>query len=1086
MRRFLFILLACCVTSLHSRAQGLNVSGKVLDEKNQPLPGANIKIEGTTIGTIADAKGEFSVNLPKAGSRLVVSYVGYITQEIDPSGNKNLVISLSPNQGNLNEVVVVAYGTQKKATITGAIGTVAAADIRENVNDNTLNNITGRTPGVRISQLSSQPGIYSGAQSAQSTIDIRGFASYQSDGVTPIQSGGPLFVIDGIPTTDASQFSRLDPNEIESFSVLKDGTAAIYGVEAANGVILVTTRKGVAGRVKIDYSGNYGIQYITKYPVLSSAAQYAQLYDELQEDGLLSNNSDPSAPTYTAQQIQQYANGTLPSANWSKVLFKQSSQQLDQHVTISGGSERIQSFTSIGYFQQGGQIASGIDNDKKYNLRQNVNATIVKGLTANVNLGFNDVNYYAPAASLWSSLIKAADGGIPPIEPVYANGNPNYLQQFPSDVTQDANIAGLISKDLGGYTNNNSRNFTGIFSLNYQIPGVNGLSAKGQFGYTNNYNENYSFSKAFNEYTYTSGVYQPTQFNGPSNLNESFNQNINDNLQLSLNYENHFGKHHVTLLALYEQNYSAGDYISGSGNYLVDLIPTLNTVQGNTVAVGGTNTAQAQDSYVGRLDYDYANKYIFEAAFREEGSSLFGPGHQWGFFPTVSGAYVISQEQFMKNAKWIDNLKIRASYGRQGDDSPAQGSVNFPLWQTGYVYPAGGSVYAGGGSNIGTVFGNGGITKGISWQSYADPDLTWYSSSQTDIGIDASFWNGKLTFTGDVFRRNRTGLLATSLTALPSTFGASVPATNINSDRTQGWEVEFGHTSHIGQVTLHVTANAGFTRTELIHWEETSASNPYDNYRNKYTNRYTDQIWGYVVTGQFQNYQQMYTAPIQDGAGNRTLLPGDYEYADLNGDGIIDQRDQKVLATGGNRPLVYFGSTIHLSWKTFDLSFLLQGATDYHISYQDELGRPFYGGANPLEMYNDRWHLSNVFDPTGSTWVPGKYPAMGERQNYKDIGFQTISSGAGTNVYVINGNTYNIYDATYVRLKQLQLSYALPARWYSKAGISKISVVATGYNLFTWTKSGLKNFDPEYSDQNLYGYNYPITGNFNLGVHVTF
>ncbi len=285
--------------------------------------------------------------------------------------------------------------------------------------------------------------------------------------------------------------------------------------------------------------------------------------------------------------------------------------------------------------------------------------------------------------------------------------------------------------------------------------------------------------------------------------------------------------------------------------------------------------------------------------------------------------------------------------------------------------------------------------------------------------METSFWHGELTFEADVFRRNRNGLLATPLVAIPTTFGAGIPAQNINSDRTQGWEVTFGHTSKIGDVTLHVSANAGFSRTQELHWEETPATSPYDNYRNKYTNRYTDQIWGYVVTGQFQNFAQIYSSPIQDGAGNRTLLPGDLKYADLNGDGVINANDQKVIANGGNRPLVYFGTTIDVSWKQFSLSMLIQGATDYHVAYQDQLGQPFFNNADPLSMYTDRWHLSDVFDPN-SAWVPGKYPAMGARTNTLGYAFQAISSGAGTTQYVIDGNTYNVFDATYARLKQVR------------------------------------------------------------------
>lgn len=1085
----LFFMLACFV-SFCLQAQNFTVKGRVLDKNGQALAGANIKAKGTTTGIAANNDGSFTIQLPNARTRLVVSYTGYVSQEIDVKGNNDLTIVLSTNLGSLDEVVVVAYGTQKKSNIAGAVGTVAPSEIRANVVDNTLNAITGRTPGVQISQLSSQPGMYSGTQSASSSIVIRGFAQYQGDGITPsLLNGGPLFVIDGVPTTDASQFARLDPNEIESFSVIKDGTGAIYGVRAANGVIVVTTRHGLQGRVRVNYTGNWGLQVITRYPKLSSASQYALLFNERQQNGYISSRADPSALTYTNDQIEQWAKGTLPSADWPRVLFKPRASQQQHNITISGGSDRIQSFTDISYYQQGGVMASGIDGDKKYNLRQVIDATIVKGLTANLNLGFNDVDYYTAntsTATLWSSLIKAAVGGIPPTLPVYANNNPNYLYQFPTTVTQNANIAGLIDRNIAGYNNNNSRVFTANTSLTYAIPAVQGLSAKGFFAYRNTYNENYNFSKAFNQYTFTNGVYIPTLRNSPSSLNESFNQGITNDLQLSLNYEKTIGNHHITGLALYEQLYNASDNINAAVQYAVDVIPTLNAGNPSTATNGGSYSRSAQNSYVGRFTYAYADKYIVDAGFRYDGSSLFGPGHQWGLFPYGSAAWKISKESFlMENAKWIDNLKLRASYGRAGDDAAASGSTSFPLYQTGYSYPAGGNVYASGGSTIGTVFGSGGITKGVNWTSVADPDLTWYISEQTDFGIEASFWNGKLTFEGDVFRRNRSGLLATPLVALPTTFGAGIPAQNINSDRTQGWEFIVGHTSKVGDITLHVQANAGFSRTKLMHWEETLATNPYNRYRTKYTDRYVDQIWGYTVLGQFQNFDEIHTSPTQDGVSNRTLLPGDYKYADLNGDGVINGYDQKVIASGGNRPQIYFGSTFNVSWKSFDLSFLVQGATRYHISYQDQMGRPFFNAANPLSMYNDRWHLANVNEPT-SAWIPGKYPAMGERTNYMGIGFQTIGSGAGTNQYVINGNTANVYDGTYVRLKQLQLQYSLPTRWYNRLGVSKASVIFTGYNLLTWTKTGLKDFDPEYTDTNLYGYNYPINANFNFGFRLTF
>jgi len=1094
MKKLLHLLLILTVP-LCTLAQQKTVTGRVTDSLDAPLRGVTIQTIGNngkqqSIGVTKES-GEYSVTIPANVDRLVFSFTGMQpkTEAINGRAVINVSLTISQSLSQMSEVVVVGYGTQKRVNLSGAVGTVSAADIRKNVNDNTINNVVGRTPGVRVTQLSSQPGMYSGTQSASSSIDIRGFASYQSDGITPTQRGGPLFVIDGIPTTDASQFARLDANEIESFSVLKDATAAIYGMKASNGVIVVTTRHGAKGRIKVDYAGNIGVNVITKYPKLADAAGYALLWDENQINGMLSGRSNPITPTYSAQQIQQYADGTLPNVDWIGQLFKNSSTQNQHNLTITGGSDRIQSFTTLSYFQQGGVMASGIDGDRKYNLRQVVDATVAKGLTANLNLGFNNV-YYTTAntstATLWSSLVKAATGGIPPIMPVYANNDPKYYYQFPSTVTQNANIAALINKKLAGYNSNNSRMYNASFTLNYQLPFLKGLSAKGFYAYQNSTAENYNYAKSFNLYTFTNNAFVPTIRNAPSTLSESYNSGVINDLQVSLNYDKVVGKHHLNLLGLYEQTYYLNHNINAGIQYTVDLIPTLSAGNGITATNGGTKTANANNSYVGKLTYEYNNRYILDAGFREQGSSLFGPGNQWGFFPYGSAAWRISEEDFIKDhADWIDNLKVRGSYGLTGDDAPASGSTSFPLWQTGYSYPATGSIFANGNSNIGTVFGNGGITKGVNWTSVAAADLSWYTSKQLDIGIEASFWDGKLTFEGDIFRRTRDGLLGTPLVAVPTTFGANIPAQNINSDQTQGWEVQFGHTSNWGQTRIHISANAGYSRTKLLHWEETTPTGPYDVYRNKYTNRFVDQIWGYTITGQFQSFDEIYSAPIQDGTGNRTLLPGDYRYKDLNGDNIINGYDQKVIAIGGNRPLVYFGSSFDITWKGLSVSLLLQGATAYHISYQDQMGRPFFNNADPLTMYLDRWHLANVFDPT-SAWVPGKYPAMGQRSNYMGIGFQTINSGAGTSQYVINGNTENVYDATYIRLKQMQISYTLPRAWYTRLNLSSVGVVATGYNLLTWTKTGLKNFDPEFSNQNLYGYNYPITANFNFGIRVTF
>jgi TonB-linked SusC/RagA family outer membrane protein len=1085
MKRFLFILLACCV-SVHLYAQNFTVTGKVLDENGQPLIGATILIAKTTTSTTTDVNGSFTLMLPNGQARLNVTYVGYVAQEVAVNGAKTLTIKMQPTTRDLNEVVVVAYGTQKRTSLTGSVSTISASEIRKNTVSDLTNTITGRAPGVRITQLSSQPGKF------ESSIDIRGFASYQNDGINQnATAGSPLFVIDGVPRSQAD-FSRLDPNEIESFSVLKDATAAIYGLQAANGVVLVTTRKGAIGAVKVEYSGQVGITRRAKIPQLSNAAEYTEMFDEQQYNGFVSNRSDPFTPMYSRQQIADYASGKLPSTDWTATIFKKQNIQSQHNLTITGGSEKIQFFTSGGYFREGGFLNSDIEKSQKYNFRQNITATIFTGLTLNANIGFNGVVYTAPNTS--SGNIAALAGRttwrVSPTLTPYSNNDPKYLTRFDTNVSSQQNLLAALDRSIGGYDDNNSRRFTSVFNVNYQIPMVKGLSARAAFAYDNNYSLDQTFNRAFNLYTYTNGIQVPTLNNAPSGFQERFDESIKNDLQLGLNYNRSFGKHNVSALALYETVYNANDFTQTFIQYAVDVIQTNNAGVLSTSQVTGNKGANANRSYVGKINYDYGGKYLAEFGFREQGSSYFSPQSRWGFFPYGSVGYRISEEPFMKGiSKWLDNLKLRASYGKLGDDVAA--ANGFPSFLTGYNYPATGSTLApgAGGSTIGSVFGGTGITKGVGFISVV-PNLTWYVSKTTDIGLESSFLKGLITLEAEVFRRDRTGLLAGQISSIPGNYGAALPKTNLNSDRTQGFELTVGHHNKIGGVVYNVSANAGYTRTQNLHYEETIASSPYDNYRNKFTNRYTDQIFGYVVTGQFQNIDQIHAAPIQDGAGNRTQLPGDYMYEDLNGDGIIDTRDQKVIANGGNRPLMYFGVTMDFQYKNFDLTALIQGATEYSITYQDQLGRPFYfSDSDPAELYYDRWHRADLFD-VNSAWVPGRFPSMGQRQNYKDIGYVAIGNGgngnAASNTYIQNGNTRNVFDGTYARLKQLQIGYTLPKSVLTKMHLNRLRVFATGYNLFTVNSKALNFVDPEYTDTRVYGYNYPLVRNYNLGVQVTF
>ena len=1043
-------------TSPNTSIQHDSIRGKVVDSATgQSLVGVTVSLEGTRIKTTTRGDGSFS--LPATGKKrvLLFTYVSYGTVRATVEGQEPLSIRLAPASGSLDQVIVVAYGTQKAVTVTGAITTVAPTDLIKNANQDVTNTLTGRAPGVRVAQLSSQPGIF------DSQIDIRGFSFVDPNDINGRQQGGPLFVIDGVPR-DKGAFDHLDPNEIQSLSVLKDASAAIYGVQAANGVILVTTRKGSVKDVQIDFTSRIGDQKVTKYPSLASAYQYATMWDEQQVNNMISNKLQYTPPLYSLQTIEDYRTGKLPSVDWLKLLLRKHSPQQQYNLTASGGTGRMRFFLSGGYFDQKGLFTSGIDNSKKYNLRGVLTFQVTKDLTFDMNLGFNDVISNAPHDAIWD-LVRAS-WRIFPGETVYSNGDPLYYRNF--SASQQQNPLAVINQSVSGYDNNNNKALTSTFNLSYNIPFVKGLSAKALLAYDNNWNFDKNFARSWSQYAYdpATKTQKPTVFNAPSNLTNNYGTSLRNDLQLQLSYQNHFGKHNVAATGVYEQLYNKGNSFSAQTFYIVDIIDQLGAgVHGgaNPDRVNSGFSESSRLAYIGKLNYDYAQKYLLEAGFRQDGSSFFPKNSRWGFFPYVLAGWRISEEPFLKyKFKAIDNIKIRGSIGRLGDDLAAANS--FPAFLTGYTYPSTAS-----GSLSGSVF-NGSFVKGVDFKNVANQNITWYTSTTTNIGLDLSFWHEKLSFTGEVFRRDRDGLLATPIKAIPGSFGAVQVPLNINSDRTQGFELTIGHKNRIGEVEYNISGNVSFARTQNRHYEQGAPTNASDNYVNQKSNRYTDQIYGYKVVSQFKNFQEIFASPVQDGAGNRTLLPGDLKYADLTGDGIIDDKDQTYIAYGGAKPLMYFGLNIDVNWKGFDLSILFQGATMHSVIYQDQLSRPFYfSDSDPISAFFDRWHRADVTDPN-SAWIPGRFPSTGQRTNYK------------------GNNTFNTFDASYARLKSMEIGYTLPGKLLKKSGIKNLRIYGNAYNLLTITGKGLNFVDPEYTSQRLYSYNYPITLNTNLGLRLSF
>jgi TonB-linked SusC/RagA family outer membrane protein len=1024
------------------------VNGKVTDSNGAPLPGVTVAIKGTTQGTITDVNGNyFFTNVP-GNAILVFSFVGMKTQEISVSGKTNMNVILEEETIGIEEVVAVGYGTQKRESLTGAISIVKDKDLIKASNNDITNSLTGRAPGIRIVQMSSEPGKF------DSQIDIRGFSyTDPNDNIAGNQTGGPLFIVDGVQR-DKAGFDRLDPNEIESISVLKDASAAIYGVKAANGVILVTTKKGKSGRLEVDYTGQFGYQLITRYPEMSTAYQYAVMHNEMQINEQISTRAEITQPRFTAEEIEAFRTGKARSTDFLGLIMRNSAPQQQHNITLTGGNDKIKYFASGGYFDEQGLFTSDILWAKKYNFRINVRAELASGLDMGVNVAL--INSMRNRTQTDTYNIISNTFRKDPTESVYANDNPLYLTQFRDGL--DHPLA-QITQEISGYYYLDEKFLTSTFDLNYNIPFIKGLNVKALYAYDVNYSNRKAFNKKWNqyEYLYDSSVdnyyYKEFTHSAPSSLSEVFSEGTKNHTQLSLNYNNTFGNHNFTGLLLYEQVERLSKNFTASTQFVIDAVDHLYAGDRAKDAVNSGYSESANRSYVGRVNYNYSSKYFAEFAFRYDGSSLFPRNSRWGFFPSTFVGWRISEEPFVKNnLPMLTNLKIRSSYGVLGDD----GASSFQ-WLTGYTYPS--SITSG--YQFGTTW-----TRGLDFKNSANPNITWYTATMSNIGLDGSLWNDLLYFELDLFRRDRDGLLAVRNASYPATFGVNLPQENLNEDRTQGYEIVLGHRNKIREVSYSVAVNMSYARTQNRYKEETPASSNYDYWRNKNANRYNDVVWGYKTDGQFQSFEEIYSAPVIDGAGNRTLLPGDLRYVDMNGDGVINTLDQVVIGRGQSKPSVYFGADLGLAWKNFDFSILLQGATMYQVFYSDQLSRPFFWGtANPINEFWDRWHREDVFDPN-SKWIPGKYPSTGARQNYAVSDFW-------------------LRNATYLRVKNIVLGYSLPKRISNKINIDNLRIFVSGYNVYTWT-AGLDFVDPEYTDDRYYSYNYPITMNLNLGVQLNF
>ncbi len=975
------------------------VSGTVVDENNLPLPSVAITIKGTDKGEITNFDGMYTISVNK-GDVLVFNYTGYISKEVVIANQTTLNVQLELDIEQLEQVVVVGYGTQKKINLTGAVETVT---FDEEVNQPVTNSgqlLYGRFSGVQLTQTSGSPG------ADASSVSIRGIGTFGES--------NPLVVIDDIQYDGLAAFNNLAPQDIESVTVLKDASAtAIYGNRAANGVIIVRTRRGVEGAMKINYNGYYGVQDVTVKPEFLGALDYATLMNEKyrNEDGV---NFDPR---YFPDQLQAIADGSLPDqfadTNWADEVL-QTAQIQNHNLSISGGNAKTTYRVSLGFMTQDAVVQSKFRSDR-YNLSFNINSQVKDWLKMSFVTNSFWRHNVGPtggqdAFSGDNGIIYQFQRAAPTIPLFYSNGQYGVVdgawidQNNPSFQTTNPLRRGF----LGNFVQDN-------------------INISSRLGFTVNLTEKLTFesSGSINAIFNNQSDFTPTQllndFEGvqvinveQNTLRNSANLNyllLNENI---LRYNNTFNdKHNFGVLLGHAVSLQRNDGFTGRlSGFPTDNYEEFNAGGIDDPGVTGSAFEEAYQSFFSRVNYNYDERYLLEFNYRIDGSSIFGPGNRYNGFPSASVGWVLSKESFFDNVDFIQNLKLRGSWGITGNDR-----IGRNIWEQNYN------------PNLDYVLGTDGQSVvGVGITSLANPTIQWEESTQTDIGLDVSFLKNKLELVVDYFNRQTNDILYVNF-PIPNTFGVTnLGAQNSASMINEGLEIGLNYRGKIGQ---DVKFSVGGNATKFLNNEVTSLGGGTE------TISATDIIregapfrayYGYEAIGIFQDFEEIANAPTQ--FGSNLTSPGDIRYADINDDGVVDEDDRTIIGDPNPEWLVNFNGS--LEYKNFDINVLFQGVAG--------VDRLLMGNGN-LPMPDNR---SNVLEYWLDRWTP-ENPST----NLPRIG--------GVNNDIVS--SFYVQDASYLRLKNFEIGYNLPQSILEKMNVEKFRFFVGGQNLLTFT--GLEFFDPE-------------------------
>ena len=1044
LKLFLLVLSFVFANSLASQD---TISGTISDE-NGPLPGATILVKGTTNGTQTDFDGNFSLSGVSTGDTLEFSYIGYESSELIYDENANLQIILIEDAKALDEVVVVGYGTQKKSSLTGSVVKVDNEQLTQVSVANSTELLAGRVAGVITKQTTGVPG------ADGTTLNIRGF-------------GSPLILVDGIEMG----LGRIDPNDIESINTLKDASAAIYGARAGNGVILITTKRGRAGKPQISYTGTMSFQQPVVWRNNVNGGQFV----EMQNEG--------GAASYTPEEIQSYKNQDpgFETYDWERTVFRTWAPMNQHSLTASGGSEKVKFFTSLGSLYQSGSFRSGDLNYGRTNVRSNLDFEITDNLSVGLDLSYRKDKRSEPGLPLSTiyNQIIVSEPILPPIIPGYPDVAANSGGGF-----NNRGAYGASQRRLSGFIDRFGEVFNGRIQMEYKIPQVTGLSVKGTLTYLSDNLQTKNLDKRMTVYEYDKETQEANAVGqiGSDNLSESLRQFKRVYPTISINYENVFGDHDIKALLLTETiDEETINFSASRRDLLTTDLPFLNLGSELGIQNSGNALEFGRSSVVGRVNYGYKNKYFLESSFRYDASSNFAEDSRWGFFPSVSGAWRISEEDFLKDVSAINSLKVRFSYSETGNDNIGLYRYLEAFSIQGITNNRGSGPY---------LFGNSGLSTAISTTGLANPNVTWRDLTTYNFGIDAQLFDGLLGVELDVFYRDQKGIFATPLADFPSTFGATLPQENQNSTSNRGFDLVLTHKNKIGELNYDVALSLGYARERYEFWpvdrdirayaeNEAELNDPAFikrfNLIQLNNGNWVNRNIGYRTDGIFMSQEEIDNHPVDQsllagGSGNSRVQPGDIRYVDLNGDNYIDWRDQDVIGKGGLPDMTY-GININASYKNFSLSMLFQGATGFNFTFANQIRNILINNVIPYQFqYDYRW----TPDPNN--------PGVNINPNAQ----LPASTAANANANNSQVSDFWVQDGTYLRLKNLNFGYEIPTNIKELIGVERFRVFVSGSNLITWNNLGIYkgSFDSEGpATQN--GTTYPLIRTLSYGINIS-